>query len=1546
MLPADARKEYQAALRHLKNLKATRREQEGVLETARRRKAPLKRLRRIAQAAAQEKRAASMLKATSRLGRQLLFAEQACQQKRRLYEDPPLHTKLVVIPVKEVQLRAAKYDVVLREAGLWATLAMHTILTRMVMFRCKCCNERFPTFHPAYRPPEELGLELLKKRQGDAPACSVEVASWDDVPPLKEKEEDLLVAPTYEGRCLVCQLDIRRWMKKEGVQDEDLAVALRSMRNHMDPCWNFPAQELGELFARATVTEAMLIALEHMQVYYVQIGRTGLDKFRKNAISFVQDVASTVERLGLLRHYRVGDRVNSRRGPGADPQREPKLARLAGEEDLRRFAVDRDGYLVFPATVKRVEGVRFAWVEYDDFKGEEYLEAVENVEARQHMPWNPKQLRGKLVIMLRRNVRHGDAIEGLEVRWEVVSQILQALTALPELYPFMKLPDGTVLPWREGGGVDEPMHKYYDRKHGMFDLLSEGEMRERLAPQTWQGELLEDEEVLEMKKQRFRLQGVDVRTPQHMLATGLEVRIGQGAGGAEGGEVGAGSGGEVVDEEVFGKWLELSGMPLGRELSAWWRDLPAMDEGDVQGWKASGDEVASDLFARIRADMQERDWLEAGAVTVRGLARWCRASVSKIFGGEDMTSVEEVADFMWMELRVVVEQFFDTHSGGAMDEGPERPDVDVEARDAAQKVVYGYPGQAREPTKFEAEGRFAKSHPLEFPMGIGDLFDPSRPRPVSARVWVQHLLRLWGGTCVHGLRGHRLVWAMVNALLLTETRGKGHVVQKNAVRRMGVRLGSEEPLTRAQLQELVRDEGAASKLVHTLMVVGQDVRSTPMFWAQESKKLDCAVKHIACAPVWVKVAGTGGPEDVPRSCYLGDNELVEDRVGHGRSPAMWWTKNCRYTCAYDIHRLNVADAFGFEAVSRNDALARRARFKFVRDSPDIVSYMLSLRAELLMRIVMPTVLPHSLEMPFLVMARAESGPGGNPHVHGLAYGAGNPAMKGLECEEVAVEGSSDEGDREDEGKKVEEGSGESAEKRPGKRGRPKKRGRKATEAAKPVGEASAVKKSQQELLSEKEREFWAYFGDKVSEWNPCHGEDGSERFRWDEEVGAHDVEVCLDDYCADVSTTPHTTRLSHLLERVLRSDCGEAVAEVDLNPIRQLVAALVNQGGRHDRHGMRAPKKKDACARGKPECPYCRYGFPHKLVERCGCKPMLLERGDREGQWTARFPRNDRLCCGYEPHVLLANLGNVDWRPMLNLWAVVEYVTKYATKAPEGSKPLREVLRESVNEVCKYTREGEPLDLMRQGLQKFYSRTLGGRDYGMFEAVHVGLGLPSVFPLMPVVTLHTGGVRVLKTEEQLAKTGRGGSVVWDSKVDKFDKRLEMLRRKPGRRTDEERRLEEARIRDVSLWEFYWKYIFSGSVLRRSATEVALQVLPNFSADCAHIGHAMHEALARKSVVAYWRNMATLDRFRLIERGPAVDRRKWGGTSFVQPFAHGERRRLCWTGISAFRTCTRRSRGHSGRNLCGGVQLGKWSRVHGRWSAVGRSRCWRCWWTRC
>ena len=263
-----------------------------------------------------------------------------------------------------------------------------------------------------------------------------------------------------------------------------------------------------------------------------------------------------------------------------------------------------------------------------------------------------------------------------------------------------------------------------------------------------------------------------------------------------------------------------------------------------------------------------------------------------------------------------------------------------------------------------------------------------------------------------------------------------------------------------------------------------------------------------------------------------------------------------------------------------------------------------------------------------------------------------------------------------------------------------------------------------------EAEFWKYFGRRVLEWNPCFSEEGERRvrFSWSAALQAHDVEADVAEVESGEAAKPERARLGAVLEEVFAAE--ERGESLDLGPLRRLVAALVQTSGRHDRHGKGPPDpKKDPCARGSEKCPYCRYGFPHRLVARGGARRMHLERGDREGQWDARFPRNDALCTSYEPHLLLANGGNVDWRPCMNLWAVVEYVTKYATKAPEGSRALGEVLRSAMDEVSKYSVEGEGVDLMRRSLQKFYARCLGERSYGVFEAVRLGLGLPLVIPM-------------------------------------------------------------------------------------------------------------------------------------------------------------------------------------------------------------------------
>ena len=160
------------------------------------------------------------------------------------------------------------------------------------------------------------------------------------------------------------------------------------------------------------------------------------------------------------------------------------------------------------------------------------------------------------------------------------------------------------------------------------------------------------------------------------------------------------------------------------------------------------------------------------------------------------------------------------------------------------------------------------------------------------------------------------------------------------------------------------------------------------------------------------------------------------------------------------------------------------------------------------------------------------------------------------------------------------------------------------------------------------------------------------------------------------------------------------------------------------------------------------------------------------------------------------------WRPVLNLWAVVQYVTKYATKAPKGSRKLNEVLKDAVDEVCTYVPEGEGADFLRRSIQKFFARCLGERDYHMYEAVQLGLQLPLVMPLMPVISLNTSGTTSLKSSAALRDRGEDEPVHYDSRVERFNKRLQLVRRQLARGDTS---MSEEEIRHVSLFEFWWKY---------------------------------------------------------------------------------------------------------------------------------------------
>ena len=152
-------------------------------------------------------------------------------------------------------MRVAKYDLQLRENALRATQAMHAILSHMCLFHCNECRERFPTFHPAYEPPPSVAkdMEILKRGVNGLAACSIEVARWDELPPL---DWDDGVAPLHTGTCLRCQKDMDKQLQEQGGDMERaVIVSRRSERNHMDPCFRFPWHDFKELCTESCAAE-------------------------------------------------------------------------------------------------------------------------------------------------------------------------------------------------------------------------------------------------------------------------------------------------------------------------------------------------------------------------------------------------------------------------------------------------------------------------------------------------------------------------------------------------------------------------------------------------------------------------------------------------------------------------------------------------------------------------------------------------------------------------------------------------------------------------------------------------------------------------------------------------------------------------------------------------------------------------------------------------------------------------------------------------------------------------------------------------------------------------------------------------------------------------------------------------------------------------------------------------------------------------------------------------------------------------------------------
>ena len=323
-------------------------------------------------------------------------------------------------------LRTAKVHLSFRKDLLQKIFDVHHLLDNLVLFHCSVCHERFPTLHPGTASPHSLAVMA---------AGHLEVYSWTKpLPPLGLKH-----APLTSGCCQRCQDSLRKVANDpflagvatfsdkndmdflHGMEDHH-ASTLSSIPTTMSDTAERLKHEYCYPFQNATVVESMLVALSHMQIDVCHLrgarGRSvGLTSFRKNIISFPQELDDLRTLRCFWTSLEVGDIVNVARGESRGPPHRARVLELGGANVYVQFSTGES-----------------SWVD------------LSSIHQRIRLPWKPSDLRNQLLIFRRRDTLKDCYIADLRVRRNLVCRLLTLLT-LP----------GT---WRTDRGV-EPLHLYY-----------------------------------------------------------------------------------------------------------------------------------------------------------------------------------------------------------------------------------------------------------------------------------------------------------------------------------------------------------------------------------------------------------------------------------------------------------------------------------------------------------------------------------------------------------------------------------------------------------------------------------------------------------------------------------------------------------------------------------------------------------------------------------------------------------------------------------------------------------------------------------------------------------------------------------------------------------------------------------------------------------------------------------------------------------------------------------------------------------------------------
>ena len=209
---------------------------------------------------------------------------------------------------------------------------------------------------------------------------------------------------------------------------------------------------------------------------------------------------------------------------------------------------------------------------------------------------------------------------------------------------------------------------------------------------------------------------------------------------------------------------------------------------------------------------------------------------------------------------------------------------------------------------------------------------------------------------------------------------------------------------------------------------------------------------------------------------------------------------------------------------------------------------------------------------------------------------------------------------------------------------------------------------------------------------------------------------------------------------------------------------------------------------------------------------------------------------------MLANLGGVDWRPLINFWSVLEYLAKYTAKSGKGTRHLATLFDDVLSDVWTHEEEDGHVDLWRRTILKFYNRILGGRDYALFEVVRYGTQLPPVLSTFgEVQNASLSSWRALRDRRRVAASQDEATVLKPNKSEYFNQRGSLAR--PSTIT-------EANLRDISFYAFWRQYYYANKRLVRRQKERFFSVSGTGHPGCANRSNPEHEFYARRTLYAY------------------------------------------------------------------------------------------------